>query len=192
MNLCKKINQLLVLYAEDELLQQERESVEAHLQHCSKCQLELEKYKKLQAGLTGEKIEIPASYSSELIVNLNNRLQTQKFTGKKLVPAVSFALVVLLVLLALFPGKNTNVDNKIFTEEYLLYRQYAGYSLDREIYKETEAMAAQLMPEEFYEVSREYVLENSPEYTPVYTEILSEMDDDSFEKIMENLKDLNI
>ena len=194
MNLCEKTKDLLVLFAEDELTSEEKVFVQKHLEVCEYCKAELAKYQSIIKNLTVEDYSLPASYSSELIVNINKKIDRQKAYKIKLVPAISFATVLLFFAVSLiFNMKQQNVDT-IFTEEYLLYEQYSGstYFDNSAIYEETAEIVQELMPKDYISSSQEYLLENSENITESYSEVLSQLDDEAFNEIINNLKNIEI
>lgn len=194
MNLCKKSKDMLALFAENELLPEDEKFVRKHLENCETCRLELEQYQSIIQTLKVEKVQIPDGYSSELIVNINEKLHKQKSLKLKLIPAISLAVIALVFSLITFLSTEKINENGVYTNEYLLYKQYTGNASynDNAIYTESEEIADELMPQEFYNISREYILENSAGNTDTYVEVFSELDDKVFEEIVDNLKNIEI
>lgn len=194
MNLCEKTKEMLVLFTEDELSSEEKNFVRAHLEECDECRTELAKYQSIMKNLAPQEYSLPVSYSSELIVTINDRISKEKFRGLKLIPVVSFASVVLVVAVTMLFNFNTDQTNSIVSEDYILYKQYTGTSFydDTEIYEETEEIADKLMPEDYIQSSQEYLLENTDEYSEAYSEIFGDLDDEAFDEIINNLKNIEI
>ncbi len=194
MSLCKEIKSLLVLYLENELEQNEMTKVKSHLEECEECQIELRNIIKISNVLELEKNEIPTSYSSEFIVNINNRIHPDRFPKRKLVSITTFLTVTFLIIFTIM-FNNTKVGDNIFSDEYLLYQQYASsdLSVDLEIFTQSEEITNSIMPDDYYKISQEYILENTSIYNSEnYDEIFSELDESDFEMLIANLKNIKI
>ena len=194
MSLCEKTKELLVLFAEDELMPDEKSMVEAHLEECDSCRAELAKYKSIMKNLAMEEYALPASYSSELIVNINEKLDKQRARKLKLAPAISFASILLVFAISLLFRNDVSKSNKVFTEEYLIYKQYSATSFfeDADILEESEEIASALMPSDYISSSQEYLLENSVTIKEATAEVFDQMDDESFDEFINNLKNMEI
>lgn len=194
MNLCEKTKELLVLFAEDELMPKDTAMVEKHLAECESCRIELEKYQNIMNNLVKTEYTLPASYSGELIVNINEKLDSRRARKFKLAPAISF-VTVLLVLSVSFLLKNDMPDiNNIISEEYQLYKQYmtATYFYNSTILEESEEIASELLPKDYITSSQEYLLEKSIDYSKTIVEVFDQMDEETFDEIINNLKNMEI
>ncbi|MFP4547715.1 MAG: anti-sigma factor family protein [Fidelibacterota bacterium] len=189
MKRCKHIQKKLTHYIEQELDQFEKDQVESHLQNCGKCRQELAGLTKLSAKLTPESYDLPATYSSELIVKLNDRLGQPKILQRRLVPSISLIFAGLLVALTVifFNGKTEN----IFTQDYLLYQTYGGEHLLYDINSvelDTE-LDVSVMPDNYFTLSREYLLETAKNYkSENIDEVFADLDDETFKQIIKNIE----
>ncbi len=189
MKRCNHIQKKLMLYIEQALDESEKKEVESHLQSCGRCRQELAGLTKLSAKLTPESYELPATYSSELIVNLNDRLAQPKISPRRLVPSISLIFTGLLVVLSVifFSGKTENV----FTQDYLLYQTYGGEHLLYDINSvasDTE-LDVSVMPDNYFTLSREYLLENTKTYqSENIDDVFADLDDNTFKQILKNIE----
>lgn len=194
MSLCKQINLLLVPYLDGELSKGKMDLVRTHLLDCQSCKKEEAKLQKIHDNLTQPDYQLSDSYSSELIVNINNKLDIQKSKKFKLVPSISLAMaVIIIIFVTVFKTDTAEIGNNNI-DEYLLYKQYSGNSVYNElqILEESEEIATSLLPEEYIENSREYIAENSNINSTEYTEVFASMDDEDFNNIIEEMKKIEI
>ncbi|MBN2279436.1 MAG: zf-HC2 domain-containing protein [Candidatus Marinimicrobia bacterium] len=187
---CKKIQPLLVLYFEKELDREDMIAVESHLKSCATCRQQLAELTALTGLMKPVRHTLPSSYSSELIVQIHKKLEKNKKLKIGLVPAISFSSVLLVLALSFFLNTPAPAPDRFFSDEYLLFKQFSGISFyDNEvIYNETEEIAEDLMPGDYFSSSQEYLLENSEDYN----EVITQLDDDAFEIILQNLKNMEI
>ncbi len=193
MNPCNEIHKKLILYIEDELSAQEKYRVENHLSHCTNCQQELAALRKVMAALPIEKPVIPENYGNELIVSINEELESRKSRNRKLIPALSMiAVAVVFLIVAIAPFQS---NPSIVSEELALYEKYASELLltDIDLFSETFEESPDLMPGEYYEESTAYLLEaTSRTNLDDYEAILSVMDENKFDDMIETLTNLKI
>lgn len=190
MKLCKKIQPMLVLYAEKELSKEKLIKVENHLKICSDCQQELETLSSISKRLKPEGYTIPASYSSELIVNIHNKLDKEKSPIRKFIPSISLASAAILIVLSLVYIN----DKNILTDEFILYNSFSNNDLISEIenYNLEEEITNSLMPDNYFSNSREYILENSNIESNDYKNLFTSMDDADFDAFLENAKSIKL
>jgi len=138
---CDEIKNLLSLYIDDELDEEERLLVEEHLQKCEECQKELEEYKKIIQALKNipdeepplgyckrlhEKlliVEIPKVIASDKVhkKTMNNKFRWVKYVGT----AAALVLVILVY------GLNNPSMSNTKESENIAYK----YDLDPEVPK---------------------------------------------------------
>jgi len=186
---CNHIQKKLMLYVEQELDEFEKDQLTGHLQDCAECRKELAGLKKLSTKLRATPCNIPATYSSELIVKLNDRLGQPKSSLRRLVPSVSLAFAGLLVILSIL--LHTNGTESVFSGDYLLYQTYGGGDLlyDINSVESDTELSTSVMPENYYSISREYLLETNKSYqSENIDEVFADLDDETFQQIIKNIK----
>ena len=192
---CKEIKPLLVLFAEEELDPKQIEKVQTHLQSCRDCQAELAAIQNLTADLQPAKYTLPVSYSSELIVSLNDKIETTGKSRRKLVPSFSMIAAVIIVIFALVFRTNFQRPEDFLTFDYMIYQTFGGTDMiyDMNETEIAETMTNSLMPETFYNFSREYIIENTSIIKSTnYDEVFADMQDEDFEQIVNRLKSIKL
>ncbi len=138
----EKIKELLPLYIDGGLTEQEKKLVKEHLQNCEECREELKKYRENRDLLSSiEKEKAPAGFDKSVLNKIYHNPENEQFNNKKKsilkriknfftlpvkVPAgvVALAVVVLLVSITGLPGIFLGDNNFDFQgrEESLDYR----------------------------------------------------------------------
>lgn len=126
MKICKQIEDWIPLYHSGDLEPAEKLRVETHLAECPACREFSLEMQNLQNILKPEAIFIDPNYGAELVVNIQNRLQSQKRRRKLfyyLVPSFGAAAIMLVL------GLN-------ITGNHSLSRQWAKNSAVVDLYVE--------------------------------------------------------
>jgi len=190
MKLCKKIQPQLILYAEKELRGNDLIKVENHIKICSECQQELKALTAFSTNLKPAEYIIPATYSSELIVNIHKKLDKEKSTIKKFIPSISLVSAAILIVLSLVYINDSNMTS----EDFLLYNSISSNDLLTEIenFDIEEDITKSLMPDNYISDSQKYILENTTLKSDDYNEVFASMDDTDFDAFLENAKSIKL
>jgi hypothetical protein len=141
---CKRIEQLLSSYAEDELEPEEKRAVEAHLKTCSSCAETLSFVRETTTSLSSfPALEVSQSLLSRLyaLPEKKKRLQTvmDLFLRPSLQPVFAAATVLLIMIsFYLFHPNRSQINRAIERQIHL------GYSKVEKLYVEAESISHSL------------------------------------------------
>lgn len=196
MKTCRKIKDLLPLYIGNDVTEDERRAVSAHLQECPACREYQLSLAAISRAMKPDKIEIPVSYGAELVVALEERINHRTARQKRLLWAIpaftSFAVILLIVSVTLLkPRSPSNSWLSGLLQEHA-YLNLAEIGYFNEILMDYESSGngdLVLATHELYRDAVNWIINNS-QISDVDTYLLAttNLDDDDYLQVIKQLK----
>lgn len=196
MKACKDYENLLPLYASGDLSSTDHNKVSEHLKECKECRDYQLSLSAITAVMKRDSVEMTPGYGAELVVALNRRLDRRSIWQKRLfwtIPAFATAMaVVVITIISLI--RTEPVDNQWVAE---LNREYdylnfidAGYFGEIPVDdSDISNGEIDLSTDDLYRDAVYHIVEN-PQISDVDSYLLAtaNLDDEDFEKVIEQLK----
>lgn len=191
MNRCKNIRESIPLVIENAASPDERSQVKTHCETCESCASFYKEALTIRKSMIAEKIGTPDGYGSELIVNLNRRIDERRIRRRifwRAIPAFgALTAVVLTVSIVALDGirqKNDFVADLSETESALTETFSAELS---------DALNISNSDDEYETTIVRYVLEDTQQL-PIdrYVMVSSAMNESEFESFVNELKSISL
>ena len=196
MKSCKDYEDLLPLYASGDLSSTDHNKVNEHLKDCQECRDYKISLSTITAVMERDSVEMSPNYGAELVVALNKRLDRRSTWQKRLlwtIPAFATAMaVVVITVISLFktePAGNQWIAELNREYDYLNFTDvgYFGEILVND--SDISNGDVDLSTDDLYRDAAYQIVEN-PQISEVDSYLLAtaNLDDEDFEKMMEQLK----
>jgi hypothetical protein len=166
MKTCKKIKDLLPLYINNDVTEDERETVSAHLEECPACREYQLSLAAIIRAMKPDRIEVPVSYGAELVVALQERLKRRVTRQKRWLWAIpafsSLAVVILIASIVLLKPRSVSDRwvSGLLQEQVYLDLAEIGYFGEILIDRESNSDLV-LSTREFYRDAVNWIFNNS-------------------------------
>ncbi|MBU4444613.1 zf-HC2 domain-containing protein [bacterium] len=196
MKACKDYEDLLPLYASGDLSSTDHNKVSEHLKECKECRDYQLSLSAITAVMKRDSVEMTPGYGVELVVALNRRLDRRSTWQKRLfwtIPAFATAMAVVVItiisLIRTEPAGNQWVAELNREYDYLNFTD-AGYFGEILINDSNISNGdIDLSTDDLYRDAVYHIVEN-PQISDVDSYLLAtaNLDDEDFEKVIEQLK----
>jgi len=196
MKACKDYEDLLPLYASGDLSSTDHEKVGQHLKECKECRDYQLSLSAITAVMEQDSVEMTPGYGAELVVALNRRLDRKSTWQKRLlwtIPAFATAMAVVVItvisLIKIEPADNQWIAELDWERNYLDFTNTGYFG---EILADNSDISngdVDLSTDDFYRDAAYQIVEN-PQISDVDSYLLAtaNLDDEDFEKVIEQLK----
>lgn len=187
MNRCKNIRKLVPLVIENAASLDECSQVKTHCETCESCASFYKEAFMIRKSMIVEKIETPDAYGSELIVNLNRRIDEHQIRRRILWRAIpAFSAMTAAILFVSILVLNGTFRNNTRTETDVVLNETFSQELSG-ILNLTDS------EDEYQNVVVRYVLEDTQQL-PIDRYILasSAMDESEFELFVNEIKSVSL
>ncbi len=196
MKACKDYEDLLPLYVSGDLSSTDHNKVNEHLKECKECRDYQLSLSAITAVMERDVVEMSPSYGAELVVALNRRLDRRSTWQKRLlwtIPAFATAMAVVVItvisLIKTEPAGNQWIAEMDRERDYLNFTD-AGYF--GEILVNDSDISngdTDLSTDDLYRGAVYHIVGN-PQISDVDSYLLAtaNLDDEDFEKVIEQLK----
>ena len=196
MKACKDYEDLLPLYVSGDLSSTDYNKVNEHLKECKECRDYQLSLSAITAVMEQDNVEISPSYGAELVVELNRRLDRRSAWQKRLlwtIPAVATAMAVVVItiisLIKTEPAGNQWIAELDRERDYIDFTD-AGYFGEIPVDDSDISNGdVDLSTGDLYRDAVYQIVEN-PQISEVDSYLLAtaNLDDEDFEKVIEQLK----
>lgn len=188
MNLCKNIRELIPLLIENDVSPDERLQVKTHCETCESCASFYKDALTIRKSMIVEKTETPDTYGSELIVNLNRRIDERRIRHRifwRAIPAFG-ALTAAILFVSVLVLNGTLRKSDAVTETDVALTETFSQKLSG-ILNLTDT------DDEYQKVVVRYVLEDTQQL-PIDRYVLASraMDENEFESFVNELKSVSL
>jgi len=200
MKICKQIEDWIPLYNSGDLEPAEKLQVETHLAECPVCREFNREMQSLQNILKPDAISIAPNYGAALVVNIQNRLQSQKRRRKLmyyLVPSLGAA--VILVVLGLNITGNHSLSrqwakNGAVVDLYVEMTHSGYFSETPEIvFDQINASENEQTADEIQQNLREEIIAvDSPAPVDNYVVATAHLNDQDFESLLKKVENFTL
>jgi len=191
LNRCKNIRELIPLLIEDVASPDERSLVELHCETCESCASFYKEALSIRKSMIAEKVETPDAYGSELIVNLNRRIDERRIRRRifwRAIPAFG-ALTAVVLTVSIFMWENVRQKN-----ESIAALSGNELALNETFFAElSDALNLSNSDEEYEKTVVRYILEDQQQL-PIDRYVLasSAMDESEFESFVNEIKSVSL
>ncbi|MCG2715192.1 MAG: zf-HC2 domain-containing protein [Candidatus Marinimicrobia bacterium] len=196
MKACKDYEDLLPLYASGDLSSTDHNKVSEHLKECKECRDYQLSLSAITAVMKRDSVEMTPGYGVELVVALNRRLDRRSTWQKRLfwtIPAFATAMAVVVItiisLIETEPAGSQWVAELNREYDYLNFTD-AGYFGEIPVDDSDISNGdVDLSTDDLYRDAVYHIVEN-PQISDVDSYLLAtaNLDDEDFEKVIEQLK----
>jgi len=196
MKVCKDYEDLLPLYTSGDLSPIDDKNVSVHLKECKKCRDYQLSLAAITAVMEQDNVKISPSYGAELVVALNTRLDRRSAWQKRLlwtIPAFATAMaVVVITIISLIKNEPANNQWIVDLNQEYNYLDFTNTGYFGEILVDDNNIPngdVDLSTDGLYRDAVCQIVEN-PQISEIDSYLLAtgNLDDEDFEKVMEQLK----